>query len=136
MCEGCKKWRQLPKHIPASSLPDEFYCRMGKLWGDAGMSCEIPETDWQRATPRASKVDDFVMTAPVAGFGGSTVAVFGGGPFWSPAKGARCAVPATYRELITQYYKNEDDFGSFSRAALSRRYHSTDAFCANPEGGR
>ena len=41
-CETCKKWRKLPSHVPASGLPDLWYCR-DNIWSPLVASCEVPE---------------------------------------------------------------------------------------------
>lgn len=42
MCEKCSKWRRLPPHISADSLPDVWYCTMN-TWDQRSATCEAEE---------------------------------------------------------------------------------------------
>jgi len=41
-CEKCEKWRRLPPHISAGSLPDRWYCNMNS-WDPYAATCEAQE---------------------------------------------------------------------------------------------
>lgn len=41
-CEKCQKWRRLPSHISASSLPDVWYCSMN-TWDSRAATCDAAE---------------------------------------------------------------------------------------------
>jgi len=42
LCERCEKWRRLPRHITAASLPDKWYCSMN-TWDPRSASCAVQE---------------------------------------------------------------------------------------------
>jgi hypothetical protein len=42
MCEKCSKWRRLPPHVSADSLPDVWYCTMN-TWDRRSATCEADE---------------------------------------------------------------------------------------------
>jgi hypothetical protein len=42
MCERCDKWRRLPPHISADSLPDVWYCTMN-TWDQCSATCDVEE---------------------------------------------------------------------------------------------
>lgn len=41
-CEKCQKWRRLPSHISANSLPDKWYCSMN-TWDPLSATCDAEE---------------------------------------------------------------------------------------------
>ncbi|TMW55532.1 hypothetical protein Poli38472_010414 [Pythium oligandrum] len=41
-CDGCKKWRTVPKSIDLDAMPDRWYCRMNS-WDKAFASCDVAE---------------------------------------------------------------------------------------------
>lgn len=41
-CEKCQKWRRLPSHISADSLPDVWYCSMN-TWDPNSATCDAAE---------------------------------------------------------------------------------------------
>ena len=41
-CELCQKWRRLPSHISADSLPDTWYCAMN-TWDSRAANCDAEE---------------------------------------------------------------------------------------------
>ena len=62
-CNKCDKWRRLPRHIPAESMPDKWFCSMN-TWDPRSASCAVMEDYKEDLKPKENTI------LPPQSFGG------------------------------------------------------------------
>ena len=133
-CERCKKWRKLPLNVPASSLPDEWFCEMN-TWNPASATCTAVEDVADETTgddgtatdanqvpvaPRAQRQSSYLPQG-INFYGSVSSNLQAAGP-----NGSKRVM--SYRDLIASHYRNHKTFNPLFDRVCDSRYKLFSAY--------